>query len=74
VFAGEQPAVDRELQAQGLLMRLMSPSEFIPVVSPATPPRPVSELRTRATELIDIFTHAVLGAPATQSTIGLSQT
>jgi predicted glycosyltransferase len=63
VFAGEQPAVDRELERQGLLRRLQRCEELVPVLPRKGEPMSVAELRGRASHLIEVFTDAVLAAP-----------
>jgi predicted glycosyltransferase len=62
VFAGEQPAVDRELERLGHLRRLQSAEELVPVQPRWTDPRPVTQLRERATGLVEIFVESTLGA------------
>jgi predicted glycosyltransferase len=64
LFAGEQPAVDRALEAQGLLRRLRSAGELVPVSRRPAPPKPVEELRARAGDLIDVFVEAIVGSVA----------
>jgi uncharacterized protein len=59
LFAGEQPAVDRELERRGLLRRLKSADELLPVSPRAAPPRSVAELRARAGGLVQTFVDAV---------------
>jgi len=60
VFAGEQPAVDRELERQGVLRRLETADALIPVRARQTAPRPVAELRERASTLVETFVEATL--------------
>ncbi len=60
VFAGEQPAVDRELERQQRLLRLRSADQLLPVRLRPAQPRMVSELRLRATHLVDTFVDATL--------------
>ncbi len=59
VFAAEQPAVDRELERRGLLRRLGSARELLPVGPRPGPPRPLPELRARAETLIEAFVEAI---------------
>ncbi len=59
LFAGEQPAVDRELERQRLLWRLKCTDELLPVRPRPTPPRSVAELRARAGGLIRVFVDAI---------------
>lgn len=62
VFAGEQPAVDRELERQGDLLRLRRAEELFPVRRPSVGPRPFVELRARAAGLVDTFVQTTLAA------------
>ncbi len=57
-FAGEQPAVDRELERQGRLRRLRDADELLPVRSRSSEPRSLEELRGRATALVQTFVDA----------------
>jgi predicted glycosyltransferase len=61
VFAGEQPAVDRELERQGRLRRLRDAGELLPLRRRPGEPRPLAELRDRASELVRAFTDAATG-------------
>jgi predicted glycosyltransferase len=61
VFAGEQPAVDRELERQGHLYCLHRADEIVPVKPRPANPRPLTELRVDATALVEIFVKATLG-------------
>jgi predicted glycosyltransferase len=63
VFAGEQPAVDRELEHQGHLRRLYRADAIVPVNSRSAEPRPLAELRNRAAGLIEIFGDAIVKGP-----------
>jgi len=65
VFAGQQPAVDRELEREGRLRRLQCSNELVPVRHRAAAPRPVTELRARATSLVDTFVEATEQAVVT---------
>jgi predicted glycosyltransferase len=58
VFAGEQPAVDRELEREGHLRRLQTSQELLPVQPRSADPRPVSELRERANQVMTAFLDA----------------
>lgn len=60
VFAGEQPAVDRELERQGRLRRLERADQLVSVERQSAPPRTIAELRGRATKLVDTFIGATL--------------
>jgi uncharacterized protein len=59
VFAGEQSAVDRELERRGHLRRLESADQLLANESQPVP-RTIAELRMRATELVDTFVEATL--------------
>jgi predicted glycosyltransferase len=59
-FAGDQPAVDRELEGQGLLRRLHRADEILPITVRSVEPRPLVELRARATSLVNTFADASL--------------
>jgi predicted glycosyltransferase len=60
VFAGEQPAVDRQLERAAHLQRLQSADEFASVEPRSTPPRAIADLRARATMLVEIFIKATV--------------
>jgi hypothetical protein len=62
LFAGEQPAVDGELERKGLLMRLNDAEELASVAPRADPPRTLQELRERASGLVETFVEAIRGA------------
>lgn len=59
VFAGEQPAVDRELERRGMLRRLRQADELLPLRRRTDAPRPLAALRDRAEELVEVFIDAV---------------
>lgn len=61
VFAGEQPAVDRELERRGMLRRLRDADELLPVRARTGEPRSLEEMRCRATELVQTFVEATIG-------------
>ncbi len=61
VFAGEPPAVDRELERRGMLRRLRNADELLPVRARRVEPRSMEELRSRATELVQTFVEATVG-------------
>jgi uncharacterized protein len=65
VFAGEQPAVDRELEHDGHFRGLKSARELVPVKPRPTNPRTVAGLRQRAAGLIETFVDAPLWAGKT---------
>jgi uncharacterized protein len=73
VFAGEQPAVDRQLERQGHLKRARSVHQMANVRQRASEPHSISELRARATELVDRFVEAVLGPRASSHNSGCAQ-
>ncbi len=60
VFAGDQPAVDRELERQGRLRRLERADQLVSVERQPAQPRTIAELRGRATKLVDTFIGATL--------------
>jgi predicted glycosyltransferase len=60
-FAGEQPAVDRELERQGRLRRVEDPDALLPVRPRAAEPTPIAELRARAAGLIETVVDATVG-------------
>lgn len=64
VFAGEQPAVDRELERQGRLQRLQEIDELLPVRLRPTEPHPIAALRARAEALIALFVDMTIKAGA----------
>ena len=55
LFAGEQPAVDRWLEQKGLLRRIRSATEAVPVQRRSADPRPTDELLRNGARLIDVF-------------------
>jgi uncharacterized protein len=55
LFRGEQPAVDRWLEQRGMLRRIATPQEVVPVHRRPGDPRSVDELARRSDELIDVF-------------------
>jgi uncharacterized protein len=60
VFAGRQPAVDRELERQGRLRRLRCADELVPVESRLADPLPVTELHACGASLVDTFVDATV--------------
>ena len=63
VFAGEQPAVDRELERRGRLRLLRSAGELVPPAPRTCQPRGLGDLRARAQTLVEFFVeHALNGA------------
>jgi hypothetical protein len=61
LFAGAQPAVDRELERQGRLRRLRDCDELGSPCKRAREPRTPAQLRSRATELVQAFVQATTG-------------
>jgi uncharacterized protein len=59
VFAGPRPAVDVRLESLGRMKRLTDPSELESVEPRARNSFPLSELRARATGLVEAFVQAV---------------
>jgi predicted glycosyltransferase len=55
IFAGEQPAVDRWLEQKGLLRRIRSATEAVPVERRSAEPRPTDELMRSGARLIEVF-------------------
>jgi uncharacterized protein len=62
VFAGEQPAVDRELERRGQLMRLERADEIVPLGQRRSDPSSIDELRAQAVALVEAFVEATLTA------------
>jgi predicted glycosyltransferase len=60
VFAGRQPAVDRELERSGDLVRLRRAADLLPIERASAGPRPFTELRARAERLVDFFVDSTL--------------
>jgi len=59
VFQGSRPAVDRWLEAQGLLRMLRDPTEVGGLTPRATKPKPLSDLRERGAKLSEIFVSTI---------------
>jgi uncharacterized protein len=55
VFAGAPAAVDRQLIERGLLRRIATVDELLPLVARHEPPRPLAEIAGRSEELLDWF-------------------
>jgi predicted glycosyltransferase len=64
VFAGKQPAVDRELERGRDLHRLQHARELVPVTRRSADPRSLADLRARSVGLVDAFIETTL-APHT---------
>lgn len=64
VFAGEQPAVDRELEHRGILRRLRQVEELFPVRRRPSARQSFVELCTRADDRVQFFVDATLGYPS----------
>jgi predicted glycosyltransferase len=62
VFSGSQPAVERWLEQRGMLRRIRSPKDVVPVRPRPAEPRPTQELLRRGSELIDIFLDTIEAA------------
>jgi predicted glycosyltransferase len=60
VFAGEQPAVDRELERQGRLRRLQSVEQVAKISARSKQPYSTTQLRARASEPVETFVEAIL--------------
>jgi predicted glycosyltransferase len=60
VFAGEQPAVDRELERREDLRRLQSATELTPVRRRTKSPKSINALRDRAGQLVETFLEMLL--------------
>jgi uncharacterized protein len=59
VFAGEQPAVDRQLEHEGHLRRLRAADQLIPVRTRPADPRPIAQLYAQAQTRIASFVETV---------------
>ena len=59
LFAGKQPAVDRWLEQKGLLRRIRSATEALPVQRRSADPRSIEELLQSGARLIDVFREAI---------------
>jgi predicted glycosyltransferase len=59
LFSGTQPAADRWLEQHGMLRRIRTPRDAIPVHSRPAEPRSTEELARRGSELIDIFVRTI---------------
>ena len=59
LFAGATPAVDTWLERRGALSRLEHVSQLVPVRHRQREPRDLEELRSRGTELVEVFARAV---------------
>jgi predicted glycosyltransferase len=59
LFAGKQPAVDRWLEQKGLLRRIRSATEAVPVERRSADPRSTEELLQSGARLIDVFHEAI---------------
>ena len=66
-FAGRQPAVDRWLEAKGLLRCLKRAEDVLPLVRRSTPPASLSALRARGEELTAWFVDNTLDVVAEHS-------
>jgi predicted glycosyltransferase len=59
VFAGQQPAVDRELERYGSLHRIRRGVDLVPVTTRRASPRSMVDLRTRAAAVGSAFVSAI---------------
>jgi predicted glycosyltransferase len=59
LFRGSQPAVDRSLEQRGMLRRIRSPREALPVQPRPAEPRSVEELARRGSKLMGIFVRTI---------------
>jgi predicted glycosyltransferase len=66
LFAGEQPAVDRQLERQGHLRRLRTPDQLPVVRHHRAEARSIANIRARAHGLVEVFVEATCG-PAPDS-------
>jgi predicted glycosyltransferase len=71
LFHGPQPVVDRWLEQRGMLCRIGSPEEVVPVCPRPCEPRPVEELARRGSELMEVFIRTI-ETPASHSLAWLS--
>lgn len=60
VFAGEQPAVDRELEQSGLLQRLQTGAALCPITTRQAAPRSLHEIGIRADIITAFFVNATV--------------
>jgi predicted glycosyltransferase len=58
VFAGEVPALDRQLVERGLLRRVTAAEDILPLARRTQPPRPIADLEQRRDELVAWFVDA----------------
>jgi predicted glycosyltransferase len=66
LFHGPQPAVDRWLEQRGMLCRIRSPEEAVPVRPRPCEPQPVEELARRGSGLMEVFLRTI-ETPASHS-------
>jgi predicted glycosyltransferase len=66
VFAGEQPAVDRELETRGTMRHLRAPGELRSVARRVKDPSSLSELRARAAYVTATFLDTILTSSPAQ--------
>jgi predicted glycosyltransferase len=71
VFAGERPAVDRELERQGYMRHLQSADQLIPVRRRSVDPHSVVDLREHATALVTFFVERTLGTLSKRDLVSL---
>jgi predicted glycosyltransferase len=61
LFAGEQPAVDRQLERQGHLRRLRTPDQLPVIRRHGAEARSIADIRARAHGLVEVFVEATCG-------------
>jgi predicted glycosyltransferase len=59
VFAGAEPAVDAWLRERGVLQRLTSAEQLLPIRSRSSEPHSLAALRERSAVLVELFVEAV---------------
>jgi predicted glycosyltransferase len=59
VFAGAEPAVDSWLRQRGLLQRLTSAEQLLPIRGRSSEPHPLTGLRERSAALVELFVEAL---------------
>ena len=59
VYAGDSPAVDRALESQGRLVRLVQTDQVASVRKRAHDPEPLTQLRARSEAILSVFVEAI---------------
>jgi uncharacterized protein len=62
VFAGKQPAVDRELESQGNMRQLTTPQELASVAPRVNDPTSLAKLRAKAVQITSTFIDTILAS------------